>query len=729
MALVERNRPRVDSMQRLHLFGAGERGTGAKKLEVAARAQEERHGGELRGDADASGRVRTAALPELPQRVLAPSMVTVRRRVPALAAVACVVAVAVVAPRPSTALALHPSRRGPRRRTSLASAGGDGAIPASNIRNFAIIAHIDHGKSTLADRLLEHTGTVAGRDMSAQLLDSMDIEQERGITIKLNTARMNYVAKDGEAYALNLIDTPGHVDFAYEVSRSLAACEGALLVVDASQGVEAQTIANVQLALANELTVLPVLNKIDLPGSDVDATAQEIESTLDLDCTEAIACSAKLGTGVASILEAIVANVPPPADRASSPLRALIFDSYYDPFRGVIVFVRVVDGVMRKGDTVHFAASGMEYEIIEVGTLTPGKQRPTVQLRAGEVGYMHGAIKQVTHARVGDTICSSRAAERTEPLPGYSEPIPVVYCGLFPVDSTQYQLLRESIERLCLNDAALQFEPESSSAMGFGFRCGFLGLLHMEVVQERLEREFDLDLIITAPSVVYKVEQQDGTVIEVDSPAKLPDSEKRRSVAEPYAALEMFAPKEYSGVLMELAQSRRGEYVDLKFLNERRCSISYNIPLAELITDFFDAMKSRSKGYASMEYAVSGYRQNDLCRLDVLIAGEPALPLAAIVHRDDAQAVGKLLTRKLKELIPRQQFKVMVQAAIGQKIVASSAISPIRKDVLAKCYGGDISRKKKLLNKQAKGKKRMKAFGKVNVPQSAFLAVLNLKGD
>ena len=599
----------------------------------------------------------------------------------------------------------------------------------AHIRNFSIVAHIDHGKSTLADRLIQLTGTVAERDMQEQLLDSMDIERERGITIKANTVRIEYPAKNGETYVLNLIDTPGHVDFQYEVSRSLAACEGALLVVDASQGVEAQTIANVQLALANELTVLPVLNKIDLPGSDVDATAQEIESTLDLDCTEAIACSAKLGTGVAAILEAIVANVPPPADRASSPLRALIFDSYYDPFRGVIVFVRVVDGVMRKGDTVHFAASGMEYEIIEVGTLTPGKQRPTAQLRAGEVGYMHGAIKQVTHARVGDTICSSRAAERTEPLPGYSEPIPVVYCGLFPVDSTQYQLLRESIERLCLNDAALQFEPESSSAMGFGFRCGFLGLLHMEVVQERLEREFDLDLIITAPSVVYKVEQQDGTVIEVDSPAKLPDSEKRRSVAEPYAALEMFAPKEYSGVLMELAQSRRGEYVDLKFLNERRCSISYNIPLAELITDFFDAMKSRSKGYASMEYAVSGYRQNDLCRLDVLIAGEPALPLAAIVHRDDAQAVGKLLTRKLKELIPRQQFKVMVQAAIGQKIVASSAISPIRKDVLAKCYGGDISRKKKLLNKQAKGKKRMKAIGSVNVPQEAFMAVLKLNDD
>ena len=599
----------------------------------------------------------------------------------------------------------------------------------SLIRNFCIIAHIDHGKSTLADRLLQSTGAVPDREMKEQLLDNMDLERERGITIKLQAARMSYTAKDGKTYQLNLIDTPGHVDFGYEVSRALAACEGALLVVDASQGVEAQTIANMQLALGGELAVVPVLNKIDLPGADLDATAQEIEATLDLDATDAIPCSAKVGTGVPEILEAIVTRIPPPPDLAALPLRALIFDSYYDAFRGVVVFIRVVDGALRKGDTIRFEATGFEYEVIEVGTLMGGAQRPAPQLRAGEVGYMHGAIKQVAHARVGDTISSVREAGKVEPLPGYKEPVPVVYCGLFPVETTQYQLLRESLERLSLNDAALTFEPESSSAMGFGFRTGFLGLLHMEIVQERLEREYGLDLIVTAPSVVYEVEMQDGTVVEVDSPAKMVDADKRLKVREPYAALEMFAPKEYSGVLMELAQSRRGEYVDLKFLNDRRCSIKYDIPLAEVITDFFDSMKSRSKGYASMEYTISGYRENDLVRLDVMINGEKALPLSAIVHKEDAHSTGKLLTSKLKDLIPRQQFKVPIQAAIGAKIVASSTISPMRKDVLAKCYGGDISRKKKLLNKQAKGKKRMKTMGKVKVPQEAFMAVLNLKGE
>ena len=597
----------------------------------------------------------------------------------------------------------------------------------SLIRNFCIIAHIDHGKSTLADRLLQTTNTVADREMKEQLLDNMDIERERGITIKLQAARMEYLAADGKKYILNLIDTPGHVDFQYEVSRSLAACEGALLVVDASQGVEAQTIANA--FLATELSTVPVLNKIDLPGADVERVAEEIESTLGLDCSDAIAASAKTGTGVAEILEAIVQRMPPPADRIDEPLRALIFDSYYDAYRGVVVFVRIADGELRRGQTILFSATGVEHEVLEVGTLTPGGERPTEVLRAGEVGYVLGGIKAVADARVGDTIMLKPGSKdaKLEPLPGYREPDPVVYCGLFPVETTQYQLLRESLERLCLNDAALAFEPETSSAMGFGFRCGFLGLLHMEIVQERLEREYDLDLIVTAPSVVYRVTQLDGTTVDVDSPAKLPDADRRTSVAEPYVSLEMFCPKEYSGTLMELAQNRRGEYVELKFLTDVRCSIKYDIPLAEVITDFFDRMKSVSRGYASMEYSVTGYRENDLVRLDVLINGEQALPLSAIVHRDSAHGTGKALTRKLKELIPRQQFKVPIQAAIGQKIVASSQISPMRKDVLAKCYGGDISRKKKLLNKQAKGKKRMKMMGSVNVPQEAFMAVLNLK--
>ena len=421
--------------------------------------------------------------------------------------------------------------------------------------------------------------------------------------------------------------------------------------------------------------------------------------------------------------------MPPPPDRSNEPFRALIFDSYYDPYRGVVIFFRVVDGVLRKGDKVKFKASGVEYDALSVGTLVPGGERETAILRAGEVGFLHGAIKSVDDARVGDTLVNARETAPMDALPGYSEPVPVVYCGLFPVETTQYQLLRESLERLRLNDASLVWEPETSSAMGFGFRTGFLGLLHMEVVQERLEREYGLDLIVTAPSVVYEVEMQDGTVVEVDSPAKMVDADRRLKVREPYAALEMFAPKEYSGVLMELAQSRRGEYVDLKFLNDRRCSIKYDIPLAEVITDFFDSMKSRSKGYASMEYTISGYRENDLVRLDVMINGEKALPLSAIVHKEDAHSTGKLLTSKLKDLIPRQQFKVPIQAAIGAKIVASSTISPMRKDVLAKCYGGDISRKKKLLNKQAKGKKRMKTMGKVKVPQEAFMAVLNLKGE
>ena len=609
------------------------------------------------------------------------------------------------------------------------SAAGLGVYDPERIRNFCIIAHIDHGKSTLADRLLQTTKTVEEREMKAQLLDSMDIERERGITIKLQAARMNYLAEDGKWYVLNLIDTPGHVDFGYEVSRSLAACEGALLVVDASQGVEAQTIANVYLALDNDLEIVPVLNKIDLPGADVDACAAEVEGTIGLDCTDAIPASAKVGLGVPEILEAIVQRIPPPPATIDEPLRALIFDSYYDAYRGVVVFIRVVDGQLKKGDKIKFAASGMSYDVLEVGTLSPGKERPCDVLRAGEVGYLHGAIKSVNDARVGDTIVSAREEAEVEPLPGYSEPVPVVYCGLFPVETTQYQLLRESLEKLQLNDAALVFEPETSSAMGFGFRCGFLGLLHMEIVQERLEREYDLDLIVTAPSVVYNCELNDGSVVRVDSPGKLVDADKRLKVEEPYVKMEVFCPKEYSGTIMELCQERRGEYVDLRYLTDKRVSVKYDMPLAEVITDFFDQMKSRSKGYASMEYSMTGYRANDLVRLDILINGEPAPPLANIVHRDASHPTGKALTRRLKELIPRQQFKVPIQAAIGQKIVASSVISPMRKDVLAKCYGGDISRKKKLLNKQAKGKKRMKAIGKVNVPQEAFMAVLNLKKE
>ena len=467
---------------------------------------------------------------------------------------------------------------------------GFGVYDPSRIRNFCIIAHIDHGKSTLADRLLQTTKTVEDREMKAQLLDNMDIERERGITIKLQAARMNYRAADGEWYVLNLIDTPGHVDFGYEVSRSLAACEGALLVVDASQGVEAQTIANVFLALENDLEILPVLNKIDLPGADLDQTAEEVENTIGLDCTDAIPASAKQGIGVPEILEAIVKQVPPPAATSDQPLRALIFDSYYDPYRGVVVFIRVVDGELRKGDKIRFMASGEQYDVLEVGTLTPGSEKRVDVLRAGEVGYMHGAIKSVTDAKVGDTIINVRQQEeaKCEPLPGYSEPVPVVYCGLFPVETTQYQLLRESLERLQLNDAALCFEPETSSAMGFGFRCGFLGLLHMEIIQERLEREYDLDLIVTAPSVVYKCELTDGSLVNVDSPAKLVDADRRNSVSEPYVAMEIFAPKEYSGTLMELMQERRGEYKDMKFLTERRVSIKYDLPLAEVITDFFD---------------------------------------------------------------------------------------------------------------------------------------------
>lgn len=596
--------------------------------------------------------------------------------------------------------------------------------PVSRIRNFCIIAHIDHGKSTLADRLLQDTGTVAVRDMQEQFLDNMELERERGITIKLQAARMEYTAADGEKYILNLIDTPGHVDFSYEVSRSLQACEGALLVVDASQGVEAQTLANVYLALENNLEIIPVLNKIDLPGADADRIAEEVEAIIGLDCSNAIHCSAKTGLGVPEILQAVVDRVPPPPDKVSEPLRALIFDSYYDPYRGVIVYFRIISGSLSKRDKVLLMASQKSYELDEVGVMAPD-QRQVDSLHAGEVGYLSASIKAVADARVGDTITlvSNPAAK---PLPGYAEATPMVFCGLFPTDADQYPDLREALDKLQLSDAALKYEPETSSAMGFGFRCGFLGLLHMEIVQERLEREYNLDLIVTAPSVIYQVKMLDATTMMVDNPAALPDPQKRESIEEPYVKLEIYTPNLYNGALMELCQERRGEFIDMKYITTDRVTLHYEMPLAEVVTDFFDQMKSRTKGYASMEYSLIGYRKNELVRLDVLINGEKADPLTTIVHRDKAYNVGKGLVEKLKELIPRQQFKIPIQASIGSRIIASESISAMRKDVLAKCYGGDISRKKKLLQKQAKGKKRMKAMGKVDVPQEAFMAVLKL---
>jgi GTP-binding protein LepA len=600
-------------------------------------------------------------------------------------------------------------------------------VPVSRIRNFSIIAHIDHGKSTLADRLLQDTGTVSNRDMKAQFLDNMDLERERGITIKLQAARMEYTALDGEKYILNLIDTPGHVDFSYEVSRSLLACEGALLVVDASQGVEAQTLANLYLALESNLTIIPVLNKIDLPGAEPERVRDEIEEIIGLDCSGAILTSAKQGIGIKEILESVVLLVPPPRDTVHEPLRALIFDSYYDSYRGVIVYFRVMDGSVSKGDTIRLMASGKEYQIDELGVLAP-TQIEVDELHAGEVGYFAASIKAVGDARVGDTITlvNNPAAEA---LPGYAEAKPMVFCGLFPTDADQYPELREALDKLRLNDAALKYEPETSSAMGFGFRCGFLGLLHMEIVQERLEREYDLDLITTAPSVVYRVTNNQGELIYIDNPSTLPDPNHRQKIEEPYVKLEMITPEEYVGTLMELCQNRRGEFKDMKYLTKGRTTVIYEVPLAEVVTDFFDRMKSSTRGYASMEYQPIGYRENHLVKMDLMINGEPVDALAMIVHRDKAYNIGRAMAEKLKELIPRHQFKVPIQAAIGNKVIASENIPALRKDVLAKCYGGDISRKKKLLKKQAKGKKRMKSVGTVDVPQEAFMAVLKLDKD
>lgn len=595
-----------------------------------------------------------------------------------------------------------------------------------NIRNFCIIAHIDHGKSTLADRLLELTNTIPKREMKAQILDSMDIERERGITIKLQTVRMKYKSSDGKEYILNLIDTPGHVDFSYEVSRSLAACEGALLVVDASQGVEAQTLANVYLAMEHNLEILPVINKIDLPGSDVNRVKKQIEDLIGIDASEASCISAKTGENVEGILEAIVKKVPSPKDTARKPLRGLIFDSYFESYRGIIVYLRIVDGSVKVQDEILFMANNKKFIVSEIGYLTP-KQVPVDVLKSGEVGYLAASIKDVS-SLVGDTVTSS-LNPASVPLIGYRPAVPMVFCGLYPTDADQYPELKEALEKLKLNDSSIHYEPETSGALGFGFRCGFLGLLHMEVAQERLEREYNLSLIATAPSVVYKVTKTDGKVIEIDNPAHLPDPSQREKIDEPYVLLHIFLPNDFVGGIMELCQGRRGVFMDMKYLDTKRVQITYEIPLAEIITDFFDNLKSRSKGYASMDYDLIGYKESKLVKLDILIAGDIVDALSIIVHMDKASYYGRQLAQKLREIIPRQLFEVPIQAAIGGKIVARETVSAMRKNVLAKCYGGDITRKKKLLEKQKEGKKRMKNVGKVEIPQEAFMAVLKLESE
>lgn len=595
-----------------------------------------------------------------------------------------------------------------------------------NIRNFSIIAHIDHGKSTLADRLLERTGTIAQRDMQNQLLDTMDIERERGITIKLNAAKMNYHAKDNKDYILNLIDTPGHVDFSYEVSRSLAACEGALLIVDATQGVEAQTLANVYLAMEQNLEIIPIINKIDLPSADVERVREEIEEVLGIDGSIAIPVSAKEGIGIDEVLEAIVAHVPPPDDTSDKPLRALVFDSAYDQYLGTVCFFKVVDGSIKIGDKIRFMATGKEFEVVELGFLNPNRVQVN-ELKTGEVGYFAGSIKEITRF-VGDTITHAQSPA-SKALEGYKEAKPMVFSGLYPVDNDQYHDLKEALEKLKLNDSSITFEPETSSALGFGFRCGFLGMLHMEIAQERLEREYDLSLITTAPSVIYKVHKTDGSVVEIDNPSNLPAPQYRDYIEEPYVRVNIFTPNDFVGSLMELCQGKRGDFINMHYLDKSRVNLEYHIPLSEVITDFYDQLKSRSKGYASLDYDFYAYKRSDLVKMDILLGGEVVDALSVICHKDSAYNIGQKLAAKLKEIIPRQMFEVAIQAAIGGRIIARTTIKAMRKNVLDKCYGGDITRKRKLLEKQKRGKKRMKSVGRVEIPQEAFMAVLSLNEE
>lgn len=596
-----------------------------------------------------------------------------------------------------------------------------------HIRNFSIIAHIDHGKSTLADRILELTDTVEKREMKAQMLDSMDLERERGITIKLNAVQLKYHAKDGQDYIFHLIDTPGHVDFSYEVSRSLAACEGAILVVDAAQGVQAQTLANVYLALENDLEIIPVINKIDLPSAQPEVVKKEIEDLIGLDCSDAVEISAKSGLNVEAVLEEIVQKLPCPSGNPDGNLQALVFDSLYDAYRGVIAFVSVKNGSIRPKDKIRFMATGAEYEVLEVGVHTP-KEVVEDQLNTGDVGWISAAIKNIEDVRVGDTITHVDHPAK-EPLVGYREMNPMVYCGLYPVDNARYDDLKEALEKLKLNDASLQYEPETSQALGFGFRCGFLGLLHMDVVEERLEREYNLELIATSPSVIYHVYKTDGAMEKIDNPSALPAPQHIDHIEEPYVKAEIMVPKDYVGAMMDLCQKKRGEYVDLQVLDELRMQLVYDLPLSEIIFDFFDKMKSATKGYASLDYELIGYRTSNLVKMDILLNGQMVDALSTIVYRDFAFNRGNAMAIKLKDLIPKQQFEIPVQAAIGGKVIARTNIKALRKNVLAKCYGGDISRKKKLLEKQKEGKKRMKMVGSVEIPQEAFMAVLSMDDD
>ncbi|ANS75185.1 elongation factor 4 [Paenibacillus yonginensis] len=592
------------------------------------------------------------------------------------------------------------------------------------IRNFSIIAHIDHGKSTLADRILEFTGALSSREMQEQVLDQMELERERGITIKLQAVRLTYKADDGEEYLLNLIDTPGHVDFTYEVSRSLAACEGALLVVDAAQGIEAQTLANVYLALDNNLEILPVINKIDLPSADPERVKQEIEDVIGLDASEAVLASAKAGIGIKEILEQVVRQVPAPTGDPDEPLKALIFDSHYDPYKGVIVYVRVVNGKIKAGSKIKMMATDKTFDVIEVGAFKP-RMSIVDELNVGDVGFIVAGIKNVGDTRVGDTVTDAKKPT-AEPLPGYRKINPMVYCGLYPIETSDYNDLREALEKLQLNDASLSFEPETSSALGFGFRCGFLGLLHMDVIQERIEREFNIPLITTAPSVIYKVTLTNGETIEIDNPSNYPEVGRIEYVEEPYVKAAIIVPNDYVGTVMELCQGKRGEFVNMEYLDTTRVTITYQIPLSEIVYDFFDQLKSSTKGYASFDYELSGYRKSNLVKMDILLNGEQVDALSFIVHRDKGYQRGRIICEKLRELIPRQMFEVPIQASIGTKVVARETVKAMRKNVLAKCYGGDISRKRKLLEKQKEGKKRMKQVGNVEVPQEAFMAVLKI---